>query len=138
MLTVIDTSVAIKWFVDEPGPGQDSALKVLDRIRRAPSEFAVPELFFNEMLAVLCRLESDPRQVSSYIGTLGELGFERFGNGARLLQEAAELALNYKISGYDAVFAASAKLLSGFWLTADDVAVRKLKGTGFVMALSSV
>ncbi len=135
MIVVLDTSVAIKWFVDEPGPSREQALIVLDQVKLNPTGFAVPELFFNEILAVLCRVVGHADEIKTYIGILGELGLERIANGRGLLCAAAEIAKRYKVSGYDAVFAATAQLISGSWLTADDVAVKKLRGSGLARLL---
>ena len=126
MTTVIDASVAIKWFVkDEPGKTQ--AMKVLDGVRDDPSDFVVPELFFNEMLAVLVRLlPNKPKEAKDYVAALEGLGLYRIGNGHELLATAVELALKHKLTGYDAIYAACAKLTKGTWLTADTTAHRKI------------
>lgn len=127
ILQIIDASVAIKWFV--PGEaGREAALGILDRVRDVPAEFAVPELFFNEMLAVLTRLAGrDGAAVRSYLDALQDLGFERIGNGRELLGCAADLACSYGLTGYDALYAATAKLTAGCWLTADERAHRKIR-----------
>lgn len=126
-LFVLDASVAIKWFVTDE-PGADEAIELLDRIRDAPEEFVVPELFFNEMLAVLIRLGGrDDSAVRSYLEALQDLGLERVGNGRELLARAADLACAHGVTGYDAVYAASAELVGGCWVTADARAHRKIR-----------
>lgn len=126
-LLVIDASVAIKWFVSNE-PGRIEALRILDRVRDDPSHFAVPELFFNEMLAVLVRLAGDDgTAVRGHLEALQNLGFDRIGNGGELLATAAEIACRYHISGYDSVYAASAQLTGGRWLTADARAHKKIQ-----------
>jgi predicted nucleic acid-binding protein len=135
VLTNIDTSVAVKWFIADDEPKRMEALTVLERICAEPHRFAVPELFFNEMLAILCRLLSHPTEMKENIHSLEQLGWERIGNGSHLLEKAAELAKEFRISGYEAVFAASALLVEGVWLTADDVAARKLRGCKFIRQL---
>ena len=126
-LLIVDASVAVKWFV--PGEvGRKAALAILDRLRDAPAGFAVPEPFFDEMLAVLARLAGrDAAAVRSYLDALQDLGFERIGNGRELLACAADLACGHGLTGYDALYAASAKLTGGCWLTADDRAHRKIR-----------
>ena len=126
-LQVLDASVAIKWFVPHEA-GAIEAIAILDQVRDAPAEFAVPELFFNEMLAVLTRLLSrDAAAVRQYLDDLQDLGFERIGNGRELLTSAAALACAHGLTGYDAVYAASAQLTGGCWLTADLKAHRKVR-----------
>jgi predicted nucleic acid-binding protein len=135
VLTIIDTSVAVKWFLTEDEPGIDAALAVLENLRAEPRGYAVPELFFNEMLAVFCRLLSNASEIKEYMRILEQLGLERIGNGSQLLKRAAEIAKEFNISGYDATFAAAAALVEGVWLTADEAAVRKLRNADFVRLL---
>jgi predicted nucleic acid-binding protein len=99
----------------------------------APAGFAVPELFFNEMLAVRCRLLENPAEVVDYMNALQDLGLHRIGNGRELL--AAGLAKSHSITGYAAVYAACAKLTGGLWITADRAAWERLASTGLTRAL---
>src|SRR5580704_6938301 len=101
-LNIIDASIAIKWFLSEEEK-RDEALKILDEIQSAPHRFLVPELFFNEMLAVFCKINSNPSHINRYLHILENLGFHRLGNGSELLNMAAQIAHKYKITGYDAV-----------------------------------
>lgn len=125
-LTVIDASVAIKWFVVEKS-GHNEAIEVLDSLQSAPEKFAVPELFFNEMLSVLCKLLNDKVRVQSYLKLLENLGLTRIGNGSELLSLASTFAVEHRLSGYDAIYAATAKLVNGHWLTADARAHKKVE-----------
>lgn len=135
MLTIIDTSVAVKWFIAGDEPGRNEALLVLDNLCSEPHHYAVPELFFNEMLAVFCRLLSDASEIKEYMRVLEQLGMERIGNGSQLLNRAVEIAKQFNISGYDAIFAAAASLVGGVWLTADKAAVKKLRRADFIKPL---
>ena len=126
-LQVLDASVAIKWFVKSE-TGRLEAIRILDEVRDAPERFAVPELFLNEMLAVLARLLADkPADLRGYLGALQDLGLQRVGNGRELLARAADLACGHDLTGYDAVYAAAAQLTGGCWLTADAKAHRKIQ-----------
>ena len=127
MLQVLDASVAIKWFV-EGETGRSEAIDVLDRIRDDPSAFVVPELFFNEMLAVLARLVgSDGAALRGHLEALQDLGMERVGNGRELIARASDIASRYRLSGYDSIYAACADLTGGCWLTADLRAHRRIQ-----------
>jgi predicted nucleic acid-binding protein len=126
-LQILDASVAIKWFVAGE-VGRTEALEILDQVRDEPGRFAVPELFFNEMLAVLTRLLGDDVIATRrYLDALQDLGLERIGNGRDLLGRAADLACSHGLTGYDATYAACAALTSGCWLTADLRAHRKVQ-----------
>lgn len=54
-MIVVDASVAIKWFVTDE-PLVEEAAQVLTKIGQDPLPYAVPDLFMNELLAVLCCL----------------------------------------------------------------------------------
>lgn len=125
MIQIIDASVAIKWFVDNE-PKRDAAIAILHQIRDFPGEFAVPELFFNEMLSVLCRILADPKEISEYLDALQDLGLTRLGNGRETMSEAVRFAKKFRLSGYDAIYLANAKLVRGIWITADEAAHRKI------------
>ncbi len=125
MITLIDASVAIKWYVENE-PLRFEALQVLDQIRNQPDRFAVPELFFNEMLSVLCRLSHHANETKEYVNELQDLGFIRLDNGRETLSTAVTLAKTFNLSGYDAIYAANAQLIGGIWLTADKKAHKKI------------
>ena len=88
----------------------------------------MPELFFNEMLSVLARLVGkDGVALRAHLDALQNLGFQRIGNGRELLAAAAEIAAAHRVTGYDAVYAACARLTGGCWLTADGKAHRRIQ-----------
>jgi predicted nucleic acid-binding protein len=126
-MIVLDASVALKWFVaDEPLVEQ--ALGVLHEIERDPRPYLVPELFMNELLAVLTRLPgATTEDVRQAVALVEALGLSRHANGHELLELAAELACGWRISGYDAVYVALASLGRGVWLTADTRAARMVR-----------
>ena len=124
-MKIIDASVALKWFVHEPS-GQAAADKILQEVESDPRSFAVPDLFFAEMLHILCRVFRDESKVKEALTLLETLGFERVGLGHELMQLAAETSLKHKVTGYDAVYIATAKLLDGQWFTFDRQAHQKI------------
>ena len=89
------------------------------------------------MVAVLARTTgATTDQLAEYVSDLEELGLARIGNGHELLQTALTLARVWKISGYDAVYAATAQMCSGRWLTADSKAARRIKKRHLVCTLA--
>lgn len=134
-MIVLDASVALKWFVgDEPLARE--AIGVLDAIERDPSGYIVPDLFMNELVAVLSRLpDATAARVQEAIGLVEGLGIARVGNGHELLSVAADLACTWKLSGYDAVYVALAVLEQGVWLTADARAARRVQRRELVRLL---
>ena len=136
-MIVVDASVAIKWFVTGE-PLVDEAAQVLDEIGRDPALYGVPDLFMDELLAVLCRLPgSQPPKVQEALSLVEALGMARVGNGHDLLALAANFAGQWTLSGYDAVYVALAALSDGVWLTADARAARRIRKPSLVQVLGS-
>lgn len=134
-MIVLDASVAIKWFVKDE-PLVDEAEQVLLAIERDPTSYLVPDLFMNELLAVLCRLPRSQRSsVQEALALVEALGLNRIGNGHELLALAADFAFRWQLTGYDAVYLALAALSDGTWLTADARAVRRVERQGLVRLL---
>lgn len=126
MVTVVDASVAIKWFVREPG--QEVALTVLLEMLAKPKRFAVPELFFFELVHVFHRLipQPPPQQVQ-VLHTVLDCGLPRFAMTPTLATAVQKLQ-GMGLSGYDAAYVALARELSGTWLTCDEKAHHRIKG----------
>jgi predicted nucleic acid-binding protein len=136
-VTVLDASVALKWFVDGE-PLVDEARAVLDAIGDDPGQYVVPELFLNELLAVLARLPgASTRRVQEALALVEALGLARVSNGHELLATAAGFACDWGLSGYDATYVALASLVDGVWLTADARAAAKVRQKGLVRLLAA-
>lgn len=136
-MIVLDASVALKWFVDGE-PLVAAAQRVLADVARDSAGYVVPELFMNEVLAVLTRVPgATVEQVREALSLLESLGIARIGNGHELLSTAAELALRWRLSGYDAVYVAAALLVKGTWLTADRRAARRVRQASLVRVLTA-
>lgn len=136
-MIVVDASVAIKWFVTSE-PLVEEAERVLGEIEADPARYMVPDLFMNELLAVLCRLPgSTPSKVKEALSLVEALGTTRVGNGHELLALAADFADRWRLTGYDAIYVALASLAGGEWLTADARAVRRVVDRDLVSLLGS-
>lgn len=134
-MIVLDASVALKWFSPEE-PLAAEASRVLDEVERAPEQFLVPDIFMAECLAVLCRMRgATVEQVQQAIELLESLGMSRIPIGHDVLQLAARYALEWKLSGYDAIYVALASLSSATWLTADERAARRVKVSALARVL---
>ena len=124
MVKIIDASVAIKWFVTEPG--REPALALLAEIFENPRQFAVPELFFFELAHVFHRVL--PRATSQQVNLLEQVtvfGWQRFVMTPELLKETRRFqALG--LSGYDGSYVALAHQLKGRWITADQKAHERI------------
>ena len=76
-------------------------------------------------------------EIQSHMSSLQQLGLRRIENGGALIAEAIRIAVKSGITGYDAIYAASAKLTGGSWITADKAAHSKLKGFSVSEVLGS-
>jgi len=130
VIAVLDTSIAAKWFAPDGDAGDAVAERLLRDVVARPRRFVVPELFFYEMTAVLCRRMRQARDAYAALQRLARLGLRRIRLDDRLLRRAIHLAYDYKLSGYDACFAALAMDLGGVWLTLDGAAHRRLAALG--------
>ena len=136
-MIVLDASVAIKWFVKDE-PLVEEAEQVLLAIERDPTSYLVPDLFMNELLAVLCRLPGSQRSsVQEALALVEALGLTRIGNGHELLALAADFAFRWRLTGYDAIYVALAALSDGAWLTADARAVLRVGRSSLVSLLGT-
>ena len=90
----------------------------------------MPELFFVEMLSVLSRITESEEQLKELLGILEDLGLARLELGHETLRRAAELTFSWGLAAYDAIYAATADLLGGQWLTADSRAHARVASLG--------
>lgn len=134
MVLVIDASVAIKWFTQEPG--RDQALEILQELFIQPNRFAVPELFFYELANVFHKVL--PKANLAQLSALEEFLAIEIPRYPLTLDLFPELRKFQKkgLSGYDAAYVALAKMLKGQWLTFDSKAHRKIVRLGFSKLLT--
>ncbi len=118
---VIDTSVAVKWFFDEPHTPE--ALRVLAACRAGSRRPLAPDLIYPEFgNAVWKRVIQ--RQLAAedgavIIAAFGELPLEIVASAATL-PTAYQLAIAHRRTVYDATFLALSVLLDAEMVTADE------------------
>ena len=136
MRYVLDASVAVRWFVAEEE--HTRADLVLDRLLAAPEQFAMPELFFYEVFAVLARTRADYQSV--YVEgllPLVESGPLRYPMTGAVAMRAAGM-VDRGLSGYDACYVALAAELHALWLTFDARACRAVNDAALAINLAAV
>ncbi len=135
MRYVLDASVAVRWFL--AGGDESTADIVLDRLLAEPEQFAMPELFFYEVFAVLARTHADYRSV--YVEgllPLVESGPLRYPMTGAVATRAAGM-VDRGLSGYDASYVALAAELQAVWLTFDARACRAVNDASLAVDLSA-
>ncbi len=134
MIEIIDASVAIKWFIQEKG--HETSLTILEKILKRPEGFAVPELFYFEILHVFNRLFPSPNQgQEELLQHLLQIGIPRFSMTREWMKEIRHFQ-QMGLSGYDSAYVGLAKILRGIWLTFDRKAHLKIRNLKLSRCLS--
>jgi len=123
---VIDASVAARWYLlEESHPNADA---VLQRVIAEPVLFAVPELFFFEVMAVLGRVHPRPAETykEAFLPVV-EAGVFRHPMTSALAEESCKF-LAAGLTGYDACYAGLAAELGAQWITFDRRAHELIQG----------
>jgi len=117
---VIDASVALRWYIEEER--NERADQVLRRLVRDPGDFAVPELFGYEVFSALFRIHPKPQETfEKGIIPILHSGLLRYPLTDGIAGRAARfVALG--LTGYDAMYVATAEELGAVWLTFDEKA----------------
>ncbi len=140
MKFVLDTSVALKWYLPEPDSSKAAALR--DDFRNAIHELIAPDIFPTEAAHGLARAErrriilppQGTRDLTSLLSTLPALY-----PSLPLLSRAFQIASQARIGVYDCLYVALAERESCAFVTADDRLVRNLQGAfPFIVSLSSL
>ena len=130
---VLDASVALRWVLEEEA--HPDARHVLERLIERPAQFAVPELFAFETYSVIFRVHPHPmRAYQSAVLPHLVAGMLRYP----MTEELAELASEFVdmgLTGYDATYAALARIVRGRWLTFDAAAHRRINNQGISFLL---
>lgn len=128
---VIDASVAIKLFLQEEDSDKADLLFTA-LTTAAPARFYVPDLFFVECGNVLWKYVRfhgyPPDSARQDVAALKALKLLTVST-ADLLSNALELAFQFEVTAYDAVYVALAKQLNLPLITADSSLVKNLENS---------
>ncbi len=117
MSVVVDASVAIKWFVEEP------LWERADALTRHPESLLAPEFLIAEVTNVawkkVMRNEIDSGQAHEIATTIGR-SIPRFYSSAVLNDRALQIALALGHPVYDCLYLACAELAGAVLVTADE------------------
>lgn len=130
---VVDASVGIKLFLDEPLSERADAL--FDHLSdNLPALLHVPDLFFIECANILwkyVRYHGYPREDALLdVIDLGDLNLRAVPT-QELIEAALPIALNLGITAYDASYVALSQKLDLPLVTADEPLARRLAGSEF-------
>jgi predicted nucleic acid-binding protein len=136
-MIVLDSSVALKWiFADKDGVAQ--ALRVRDEHIAGKNEIAVPSLFFYEIANVLAtKVKLSTEEALAAFELIGAFEFYAHELNSSEYLEAMTLAMQHKISVYDASYHVLASRLGCSFLTADRKFWEKVKEMGIAELLGA-
>ena len=118
MTVVLDASVLLKWFLDEPG--SEAALALKRRYCDGELATVIPALAFYEIPNVLRFKREVPKaEVKDITRALWDLELETVAPTEALLEEAIDLSFLTSLSLYDCAYLALAKELDAALITAD-------------------
>jgi predicted nucleic acid-binding protein len=133
-MVVLDTSVIIKWFVEEKSSKR--ALTWLEKHIKGTEKIVVPSLFFYEIANVLRYKKELPlNEIWKVIEYLFRLNLKIEEVNSELIMRAVLLAREKEISVYDATFVVLAVIYHIPFYTADKKLYEKLKEFNFVKLL---
>lgn len=117
---VVDSCVAYKWLCPHDEPAAADAHVLLDRHQAGDIALVAPNTLHVELAnALCCSTWLDPHDALTLIGELDAFRIELVDVDAQLLSRAAEMALAWKMSVYDALFLALAEARGCPLVTAD-------------------
>jgi len=119
-IIVIDTSVVVKWFVNESG--SEKAREILKNLNEQKIKIIFPKIIFLEAINALQfgggKLKKDElRDVLNLLAALPNVEFVEINN--EILLQTIDISFDFKIAAYDSVFIAFAKRNNCVLLTAD-------------------
>ena len=116
---VVDTSVALKWLKPEGEQHVQAATELLDQHQAGDIVLYAPTHLLLEVMNALWSHRANAAQIARALQLLRQLHVVFVEPDEELLGCAAALAVEHKITAYDALFAALAKRL-GCELVTDD------------------
>jgi predicted nucleic acid-binding protein len=135
MALIIDASVAIKWFIDEPGSD------LARRLWRDEPDLLGPDLLIPEVCNAAWRKvrlgQSDPAQAKAIALRLRQ-GMIEFRPTAPLAARAIELALDLDHPVYDCFYLALAEAERAVLVTADRRLEDRLRNTPWGVAVRTL
>lgn len=118
-ILVVDSSVAVKWFLAEPEAHVDRALTLLESHLAERVRLDAPDHLRLEVLNALLHRGLAPHEVQSAASMLDGFRLSWHRTSALLVASAADIAARHELTVHDAVFAALALELDAELVTAD-------------------
>lgn len=135
-MSVLDTSVVLKWFVDETD--SEKAIRLREEYFANKKEIVVPDFLLLEVANVLrYHPNFETEDIIITLETLFDMAIDIVTPTSQLLRHTVFLAKKLDITCYDAIYVALAQDLEISLITADEKLYSKVKETGYVQLLES-
>jgi predicted nucleic acid-binding protein len=118
-LVVVDTSVAVKWFVDDTEDNVAEARELLEAHRLGHTHVCAPAMLPVELINALLWKGLGAGELTEVAEVLEGLRIALFSSDAASLGRAAAIATSERMTIYDALFPALASELGCVLVTAD-------------------
>lgn len=130
---VVDASVGIKLFVDEPGSA--AAVTLFAQLAAdPPARLYVPDLFYVECANILWkyvgRYAYPQADAARAVQNLHALQLAVIAT-RHLMEDAWPIAVDHNVTAYDACYVALARALNVPLVTADDRLAQAMRGTAY-------
>ncbi|MBI5574149.1 MAG: type II toxin-antitoxin system VapC family toxin [Elusimicrobia bacterium] len=118
MIYVLDTSVILKWFLEEPGTNEAVSFK--SRYETGEIDIVEPDLLIYELANVLRYKKCFPETaIKAAVKSLYDLRIKFFTPTFSLMENAVHISLKTNLSVYDCIYSSLAMKLSSPLITAD-------------------
>lgn len=125
MKIILDTSVVLKWFVDETG--SDTARKYLKDFIKGKHQILIPTLLFYELGSACLKRAIPIKEISKIMELLQKLPFEIEDIGYTSFRKIYQNATDYNIWYYDASYVTLMQKYNCELITADKKLYEKIK-----------
>lgn len=133
---LLDTSVAVKWFIGEEG--SERALDLQQAHLRDDLQLHAPDVLLMESANALCYAGLSEERILQDLETFSALGVEIIPFSLSVLNSAIRLSLEHDLAVYDSYFLALAQALEIPLITADRKMLSRLTTEDGALSLESL
>ena len=124
---VVDTSIAVKWYL--PEKGSEEAARLRSGWEMAGAPVMMPELVRVEFAnAIWSHKQLRPEEKKEIVSQFLDMPFEILPVGTELVEKALEIALKLDATVYDCIYLALAIFAGSRLVTADVQFAKKAEG----------
>jgi predicted nucleic acid-binding protein len=135
---VLDTSVVLKWYLQHETYAEQ-ALLLRQAYLDGRSNMIAPDLLLVEFANILrYQLEMTTDEIKDTVQGLLDMGFEWVKLEKSIIDGAVEIAREFNLTIYDALFVSLAKNCQARFITADEKAARNVQSLDFVFFLGNL